>query len=106
MVFAFIADRTLGWGKRWEVITQDHFLKGLPNESNEGDPYAGALKISPNTLRTALHRLIEMELISTRKYLGPQGTYTAYSLHEDHFVLPPDNGLAQKWIKMGLRPKG
>lgn len=105
MVFAFIADRTLGWGKRWEVITQDHFLKGIPNESEEGNPYAGALPISPNTLRAALRGLIERELISRRQYVGPQGIYSAFSLHESAFDLPPDTGLSQKWIKMGLRPK-
>ncbi|MEY3894998.1 MAG: Bacteriophage replication protein [Verrucomicrobiota bacterium] len=87
VVLLFIMDRTVGWGKRWEKITQRQFLNGIPSFEEDAVPYAGKLKMTLNTLKNALRRLITVGLVLERKL---EGGSTAYSLSENCFSYLPD----------------
>lgn len=75
VVLLYVADRTHGWGKPSEIITYRHFLKGIPSNESNGEPYAGALPFTAPTLTNALHRLREVGLlqaVTKRKLISYQ----------------------------------
>ena len=88
-VLLFIMDRTVGWNKRWEIITQKHFLCGISSKVEKDPDYAGSLQISLNTLKKALRELLAIGLILERKGLGRNKNLTAYALNKKHFVKLP-----------------
>jgi hypothetical protein len=92
VVLLFIMDRTVGWGKRWEIITHQHFLVGIPSPEEDHDYYAGPLKMSLNTLKSALKFLIANRLVCQKKGRLWGKQLTSYSLSENFFAdLPKDN---------------
>ncbi len=64
LVLAFIFDRTILWGKTWEVITHHHFLDGVC--TRDGTCYAPGLDLSRPTLTAALARLKALGAIHTQ----------------------------------------
>lgn len=89
-VLFFVMDRTVGWGKRWEVITQRHFLYGIPAREGNSADYAGKLKMSLNTLKGALRELLKAGIVREQKGKGRSGNLTAYSLSDEFFFNLPD----------------
>jgi hypothetical protein len=85
-VLFFVMDRTVGWGKRWEIITQRQFLNGIPSSDEDAMPHAGRLKMALNTLKSALSFLLESGIIVQRKVKIRNGTYTAYALNDKFFT--------------------
>lgn len=53
----FVYDRTIGWGKKWETITQRHLSQGV--YSPEGDCWASPVSSNATRARTALLSLVE-----------------------------------------------
>jgi hypothetical protein len=90
-VLLFVMDRTVGWGKRWEIITQRHFLLGIPSHEKHFMDYAGSLKMSLNTLKHALRTLIKAGIILEKKGCGRNRNLTAYALSEKIFFELPDD---------------
>lgn len=76
LVALFIADRTIGWGKRSETITYRHFLEGIQDRES-GVWYAGPLPMTRNTLISAIAHLSDTGIIHVAK----SKTLTSYSLN-------------------------
>jgi hypothetical protein len=92
VVLLFIMDRTVGWGKRWEIITQHHFLVGITSDEKDHGYYAGPLKMSLNTLKSALKFLIANGIVCQKKRRLWGKPLTSYSLSDKFFAnLPKDN---------------
>lgn len=84
MVLLFIADRTHGWGKPAEVITHDHFLRGIQSKDSKTD-YAGAISMSHPTLISSLRYLSACGAIKTRK----TRKLTEYEINLDWLPIRP-----------------
>lgn len=79
----FVYDRTLGWGKEWEVITRDQACGGV--WSRDGlKPYAAPITRNRNRACTVLARLVAKGFLRRKA----KGRFFMYSLNLDR-VIPP-----------------
>ena len=62
----FVYDRTIGWGKQWEAITQKQTSEGV--YSPEGECWAAPISTNATRARDALHSLVEKGYIFRQKY--------------------------------------
>ncbi len=65
MILLFVADRTYGWGWKWEVIPHAHFLNGVKARKDQ-KVHAGALSMTKPTLTKSLNFLIASGILKVR----------------------------------------
>lgn len=86
----FVYDRTLGWGKEWEVITTEQASDGVWSEA--GECYAAPITKDKARARAALKKLVDKGFLYRR---AKDKTYE-YSLNLDDMKVP-------KRLKEGVR---
>lgn len=78
----FVYDRTIGWGKQWEVITVEHAAVGVWSE--EGDCWAAPIAKNRTRARSALQELVDSGHLSKRQ----KGKSYEYSLNLETMKVP------------------
>ena len=97
-VVFFVLDRTLGWGKEWEVITYPQLTDGV--KSRDGKIICRGLKMGAATARRVMVSLVEKGVILREEICGGY----KYSLNYEWDMKEPKN---KKQVNKGLAtPKG
>lgn len=78
----FVYDRTIGWGKEWEVITSEHATVGV--WSADGECWASPISKNKNRARMLLQTLVEKQFLHRRS----KGNKYEYSLNLDDMKVP------------------
>ena len=78
----FIYDRTIGWGKEWEVVTVDHASYGVWSEN--GECWAAPITKNKTRARAVLQELVN----SGTLYRRARGKSYEYSLNLDEMKVP------------------
>jgi len=79
----FVYDRTIGWGKEWEVITLDQMVNGVWNEDNTKF-FASPIGTNKNRVRKTINGLVERGLLRKKTV----GKSSQYSLVLDDMKVP------------------
>jgi hypothetical protein len=74
-VLDFVFDRTIGWGKLWEIISLRHFATGVWNETKV---FTDGTGLGKRTIQRALNRLVELGMVRKQ---GEKGERCWYSLN-------------------------
>ena len=78
-VLDFIFDRTIGWGKHWEIISLRHFVHGVWNEKKV---YSDGTHLGVRTVQRALNGLLKKGMIRKECERGERCWYSLNLLWE------------------------
>lgn len=106
LIVIFVYDRTWGWNKEWEVITYEHFTKGVfgyipagkwTGELGEIRSYAAPVSSDRTTVSKALNSLVAKGALLRRKVKGHPRGLIQYSLNAG-WDFPGDPELPDKFV--------
>lgn len=95
----FVYDRTIGWGKQWEVITMEHASAGV--WSDDGECWAAPVTRDKARARNVIQSLVEKSYLTRRA----KGNSYEYALNLDRMKVPKRLKEGSETSNLGVRKR-